>query len=138
MALEFIPVIHRITHQIGLAISETESLGLTQGEAHVLAFLHNGDATISALHREFAHKRSTLTSILDRLEERGLITREVSAEDRRSFLVSLTRPGRGVAVRALRRLEELEAIMTAELPVRDREQAVKLLRKLEAAIRAHH
>jgi hypothetical protein len=38
----------------------------------------------------FAHKRSTLTSILDRLATRNLITREVGKTDRRTFIVTLT------------------------------------------------
>jgi hypothetical protein len=41
---------------------------LSQGEAHILALLaHSSPANIADLHRGLAHKRSTLTSILDRL-----------------------------------------------------------------------
>ena len=42
----------------------------------------------------FGHKRSTLTSILDRLEERRLIARTSDERDRRTFVVSLTKSGR--------------------------------------------
>jgi len=108
MALLLIPQIHRTTHQIGLYI-ERSGLGLNQGEAHILAHLASaGDSTVGQLHKAFAHKRSTLTSYLDRLAERGFILREVRSEDRRSFVVSLTPNGKTVARKIHRHLESLE------------------------------
>jgi DNA-binding MarR family transcriptional regulator len=108
MALLLIPQIHRTTHQIGLYI-ERSGLGLNQGEAHILAHLASaGDSTVGQLHKAFAHKRSTLTSVLDRLAERRLIRREVRPEDRRSFVVSLTPAGKLVARKIHRHLETLE------------------------------
>jgi len=83
--------------------------GLTQGEAHILAMLDDSAlAKIADLHRGLAHKRSTLTSILDRLVARGLITREVGKTDRRTFLVKLTAKGRTVSKRVKRHLSALE------------------------------
>jgi DNA-binding MarR family transcriptional regulator len=108
MALLLIPQIHRTTHQIGLYI-ERSGLGLNQGEAHILAHLASaGDCTVGQLHKAFAHKRSTLTSVLDRLAERRLIRREVRSEDRRSFVVSLTPAGKVVARKIHHHLETLE------------------------------
>jgi len=108
MALLLIPQIHRTTHQIGLYI-ERSGLGLNQGEAHILAHLASaGVSTVGELHKAFAHKRSTLTSYLDRLAERRLIRREVRSEDRRSFVVSLTPAGKVVARKIHGHLEKLE------------------------------
>ncbi|HWY48008.1 MAG TPA: MarR family transcriptional regulator [Bryobacteraceae bacterium] len=108
MALLLIPQIHRTTHQIGLYI-ERSGLGLNQGEAHIMAHLASaGDSTVGQLHQAFAHKRSTLTSFLDRLAERRLIRREVRSEDRRSFVISLTPAGKLVARKIHRHLETLE------------------------------
>ena len=77
MSLRLVPPIHRATHRIGLFLADLRDEGLSQGEAHILALLATAaPSTIAALHRGLAHKRSTLTSILDRLEQRGLITRE--------------------------------------------------------------
>jgi DNA-binding MarR family transcriptional regulator len=82
---------------------------LTQGEAHILALLADSSpATVADLHRGLAHKRSTLTSILDRLAARGLITRKVGESDRRTFVVALTTKGRKLAQRVSRYLVELE------------------------------
>lgn len=108
MALLLILQIHRTTHQIGLYI-ERSGLGLNQGEAHILAHLASaGDSTVGELHKAFAHKRSTLTSVLDRLAERRLIRRQVRSDDRRSFVVSLTPAGKAVARKIHRHLEALE------------------------------
>lgn len=116
MPLLLIPRIHRTTHQIGLYI-ERSGLGLTQGEAHILEHLASaGDSTVGQLHQAFAHKRSTLTSVLDRLAARGLIRREVRFEDRRSFVVSLTPAGRAIARKIYRRLKALESAALERAP----------------------
>src|SRR5947207_7309383 len=78
MPLSFVHPVHRATHRIGLYLNKLGEPGLTQGEAHILAMLaHSGPAKVAELHRGLAYKRSTLTSILDRLAKRNLITREV-------------------------------------------------------------
>jgi DNA-binding MarR family transcriptional regulator len=109
MRLTLIPAIHRATHRIGLYLELCEH-NLAQGEAHILAHLaQSGPATVGALHEALAHKRSTLTSILDRLVERGLVTRETGTKDRRTFVVALTRKGKRVALETLRHLFALES-----------------------------
>lgn len=118
--LRLVPPVHRATHRIGLLIQAT-GLGVSQGEAHVLAHLaEGGPCTIAALHEAFAHRRSTLTSILDRLESRRLLRREMHAQDRRSFLVRPTARGRALAGRVHEALQKVEAeverrVSTAEL-----------------------
>ena len=109
MRLILIPAIERATHRIGLYLAALREQGLTQGEAHILAHLaSSGPATVGELHRSLAHRRSTLTSILDRLAERGYVTRESGRTDRRTFVVTLTRRGERVAVRVHRHLLLLE------------------------------
>ena len=109
MPLRLVPPIHRATHRIGLYLADLREGGLSQGEAHLLAQLAAvSPATIAELHRGLAHKRSTLTSILDRLVDRRLVTREVGAEDRRTFVIALTPRGRAVAGRVHARLAALE------------------------------
>jgi DNA-binding MarR family transcriptional regulator len=109
MSLILIPAIERATHRIGLYLATLREQGLTQGEAHILAHLaSSGPATVGELHSSLAHKRSTLTSILDRLAERGYITRESGRTDRRTFVVTLTRSGEPVALRVHRHLLLLE------------------------------
>lgn len=107
--LRLIPHIHRATHRIGLYLADLREHGLSQGQSHILAQLAaSSPATIADLHRGLAHKRSTLTSILDRLAERGLVTREVGREDRRTFVITPTAKGRAVARRVYHHLAALE------------------------------
>lgn len=119
--LSLVPPVHRATHRIGLYLQAARpSLGLSQGEAHVLAELHaSGPSSVGDLHRAFAHRRSTLTGILDRLEERGLVRRSLRPEDRRSFSVALTARGRAAASRTARRLETLERAVRKRVSAAD-------------------
>jgi DNA-binding MarR family transcriptional regulator len=108
MPLSLIPPLHRATHRVGLYV-QSALPGVNQGEAHVLAHLHEaGPTSIAALHEAFAHRRPTLTGILDRLSERGLVRRELRPEDRRSFRVSPTPKGKRLAARVHAALRALE------------------------------
>ena len=109
MPLHLVHPVQRATHRIDLYLDELGEKQLTQGEAHILALLADSSpATVADLHRGLAHKRSTLTSILNRLSDRGLITRKVAKTDRRTFVVDLTSKGRNVARRVSRHLGDLE------------------------------
>src|SRR6266550_9045184 len=108
MPLRLVHPVHRATHRIGLYLDDLRERGLTQGEAHILGLLaHSGPANVAELHQGLAHKRSTLTSILDRLAERGFITREAGVSDRRTFVITLTARGRQVAREVLDHLIDL-------------------------------
>lgn len=79
-------------------------LGITEAEAHLLAHMVGRPSpTVLDLEQALRMRRSTMTSVLDRLEARGLVRRTVNAADRRSFVVSLTAEGTrtAAAVRAL-------------------------------------
>jgi DNA-binding MarR family transcriptional regulator len=132
-AVSLVPAVHRATHRVGLYLAAAGQRGLSQGEAHVLAQLaQDGAATIAELHRGLAHRRSTLTSILDRLADRGLVTREVAREDRRSFLIALTRDGRRAATRVARSIAALERAVVAKTTSRDVEACLRVLAALES------
>jgi DNA-binding MarR family transcriptional regulator len=102
--------LERAAHLIGAYMERTASeLGITQAEAHVLAQVAKvGPTPIAGLHREFGHKRSTLTNVLDRLEEREFVRRKPHPNDRRSLVIHLTTSGEQVAHRMTRVLDALE------------------------------
>jgi DNA-binding MarR family transcriptional regulator len=132
MPLRLVPPIHRATHRIGLYLSAVGDRSLSQGEAHILALLASGSpATIGDLHRGLAHKRSTLTSILDRLADRGLITRTVGTADRRTFLVAPTAAGRTVAARVKRDLVDLEQAVARRVTAPDVAAFLKVVSAIE-------
>ena len=132
MLLRLVPPIHRATHRIGLYLAGLRDDALSQGEAHILALLAtSGPSTIAELHRGLAHKRSTLTSILDRLAERGFVTRAVGSADRRTFVVTPTAKGRRVADRVHRHLTELERAAAARVTSDDIRGFMKVLAAVE-------
>ena len=132
MSLRLVPHIHRATHRIGLYLAHLREDGLSQGEAHLLALLaSSGQATIAELHRGLAHKRSTLTSILDRLAARGFITREVGATDRRTFVIAPTGKGASIARRVHRHLLDLEEAVGRRVTADDVKSFMKVVSAVE-------
>jgi DNA-binding MarR family transcriptional regulator len=71
-----------------------------------------------------------MTTRLDRLEERGLVARSLSPDDRRSFVITLTPAGLELADRAIStRLAGVERILNLIRPA-EQEELAQLLRRL--------
>lgn len=69
-------------------------LGLTQPQADVIFALGNTDGMLCKdLTGQTLITKGTLTGVIDRLEEKGLLRRVGSAEDRRSIKIELTPKG---------------------------------------------
>lgn len=87
--------LQRATHALILALDlELAELGLSASETNLLACLPPGSARrIGELVADTGQRPSTVTGILDRLERRGLVQRELDPDDRRSFRVALTPDG---------------------------------------------
>jgi DNA-binding MarR family transcriptional regulator len=99
-----IVALHQATHATLRALAaRLVDLALTPAEQNVLAVLADDRSrAIGELAAATGTRPTTLTSVLDRLERRTLLTRELDPADRRSFLVTLTPAGRqaATAVRA--------------------------------------
>ncbi len=107
-SLSLVPAIEQATHGVGLYLSEHAN-GSTQAEANVLAFLFaHGTTPLSLLHRSFGHRRSTLTSVLDRLERRRFVRRLHDPQDARFVLIEPTREGVVAGRRIVGVLSKLE------------------------------
>jgi DNA-binding MarR family transcriptional regulator len=113
---EIVAPLERAVHALGLRLS---SPGITQAEAHVLARLASGPASLGELHRGFGHKRSTLTAVVDRLEAKRYVARAANPQDRRSVIVALTAAGRPVARHAQRAVQEVERAVASACSRRD-------------------
>ena len=74
--------------------------GLRQAEFDVLAALRRTGAPYTLIPSRLAAarmmSRAGMTTLLDRLEQAGLVERRLDPADRRSFLVALTDDGRAV------------------------------------------
>jgi DNA-binding MarR family transcriptional regulator len=125
--------LQRATHAAGVRLEALlADSGVSQGEAHVLALLADlGEHTVGDLQRGLAHRPSTLSGILDRLEARKLIRRALNSADRRSFLVSLTRSGRVAARAVLEALQAVEDQATNGVAARDRAGFLAVARAFE-------
>ncbi|MFN8060232.1 MAG: MarR family transcriptional regulator [Vicinamibacterales bacterium] len=106
---------------------------MSQAEAHILTHLVGaGPSTVAELHEAFGHRRSTLTSILDRLEARGFATRATSRRDRRTFVVALTDPGRRAARSALKTLRAFERAVEKDVSPDDLRGFLAVVEKVSA------
>jgi DNA-binding MarR family transcriptional regulator len=110
--------LERATHHVGARLTEQlRDLGITQAEAHVLALLADeGPLPIRSLVVAFGARPSTLTSVLARLERRGLVERRINAADRRSFIVVPTEAGAAAAARVRSAVASVEAAVERGLP----------------------
>jgi len=92
-AIALITEIHRAVHALGLQLAERNDL--TQAESLVLALLEPvGSAPLEDVLKAFLHRRSTLTSVLDRLVSRALVERVTDPADNRRYYVRLTSGGK--------------------------------------------
>ena len=110
MALQYLSPIHKARRQISLFLEpRCAALGVSPAEGHLLSYLASyAPCSIAEILRVFGRRPSTMTSMLERLERRSLLSREPDPEDRRSVQVRLTREGKVVAERINRLVRELE------------------------------
>ena len=94
-----------------------ESVILTPSDLNALANLADGAGrTVSQLGAAVGSRPTTLTGVLDRLEGRGLITRNPRPGDRRAVLIALTPDGAGTAAQISRALRTMEKRAFTDLP----------------------
>lgn len=120
----------RRAQQIAVAIfmEECAELDLTpvQYAALVAVREHPGiDAT--RLAAMIAFDRSTIGSVIERLEAKGWIVRAGSAEDKRVKLLSITPDGKRLLKRAIAGVERAQARMLKPLAPQDRGRLLALL-----------
>ena len=110
--------LQRATHvTLHLIATELVDLDLTASEINALANLADREGrTVSQLGAAVGARPTTLTSVLDRLERRGHITRGPRAGDRRSVVIELTDSGHATAAVITQTLSDLEARTLGRLP----------------------
>ncbi|WP_051755850.1 MarR family winged helix-turn-helix transcriptional regulator [Kitasatospora purpeofusca] len=110
--------LQRATHAtLQVLAAELVDLDLTPSEINALANLADGRGrTVSELGAAVGTRPTTLTSVLDRLERRGHITRGTRPGDRRAVLVELTASGRVAADTIRGAITDLERRALRGLP----------------------
>jgi MarR family transcriptional regulator, organic hydroperoxide resistance regulator len=111
--------LQRATHATLQVLSaELVDLDLTASEINALANLADGRGrTVSELGAAVGTRPTTLTSVLDRLERRGHITRGARPGDRRAVLIELTSSGQLAATTIRQAIADLEHRALDGLPL---------------------
>lgn len=130
--LQVISPLHRANRQVAIYLEKLiDDLGLTAPEAHLLSYVQNyGPCPVGELVNVLGHKKSTMTNMLDRMEEYGYLRREVNPQDRRSFLIATTRSGTRIGSATRDRVLQAENDILQHLTARD----LKAFSKVIAAI----
>ena len=86
--------------------------------------------TQNAIGDQLGIPASSLVSVIDRLEESGLVERRTSAEDRRARTLHVTEEGRRTLLAAVSLAAELERRVCADLRPDERAQLLALLERV--------
>jgi len=133
--LRYLSPIHKAARQVGVHMErQMEGTGLAPQEGHLLSYLRSyAPCPIAEVVTVFGLRGSTATAVLDRLEERGLMTRTPNPDDRRSFLLELTAEGKRVAEQVQELVEKLENAIARRITKEDEEGFRKVMAAIEAA-----
>lgn len=130
MAGHLIRRLHQVSGQVFLRQVQAAGHDLTPVQFAALDALrsHPGidQGRLSAL---IAYDRATIGGVVDRLEQKGLVSREVSRHDRRAREVSLTAEGERVFSELLPVVRRLQADILAPLDDAECAQFMALARK---------
>jgi len=124
--------------QIAVAVflAEVEDAGfdLTPVQYAALASI-NANPTIDqiTLAGLIAYDRTTITGVVDRLVQKGLVVRETSSRDRRARELRLTDEGRKTLRKITPAVESAQRIMLRGLSEKEAAELMQLLRKAIAA-----
>ncbi|MFD4600364.1 MarR family winged helix-turn-helix transcriptional regulator [Streptomyces sp. NPDC058464] len=106
-------------------------LSITQ--TRLLGILRDREPTMNQLGRHLGLDKSSVTGLVDRAQRRGLVTRTVSALDRRSYQVSITDAGRQLVEQVATRFAERIEQCAAPLPETDRTLLSRLATRIVTA-----
>jgi DNA-binding MarR family transcriptional regulator len=106
-------------------------LGLTRAQSRVLAYLMwKGEMNQARLAELLEIAPISLTRLLDRMENCGWVERAASGEDRRAFVIRLTRKARANFPRVLQVGDEVAEEGLRGLSVAERETLIGLLQRV--------
>ena len=123
----------RRTYQIAQAmfIDETVTLDLTPVQYAALnAIVKLPGIDQASLSRAIAYDKTTLVRVLDRLVDKGLITRVRSGDDRRRHLLTATAAGRLIESAILPMVDRSQERLIAPLDDSEKLVLMALLRRL--------
>ncbi|WP_350280846.1 MarR family transcriptional regulator [Kribbella sp. HUAS MG21] len=129
LASALVQTMHRLQD---LHAETSRPLGLTPQQAHLLCVLLAGPLGMTELSRMLNIERSSLTSMVDRLERRSLVARIPTPGDRRACRIELTDDGLALAHEAHDAVVDRIHSMTAELSATSRSTLLTALQAILA------
>jgi len=109
---------------------------ITPVQAHALTYLAQregtADVTQRDLERELRLKAPTVNGIVDRMAERGLLSRSTSSVDRRCRVLRLSDSGREAAALFTGTARQVEKLICAELSLEEQQTLRELLSRIIA------
>ena len=107
---------------------------MTPVQSHALLFLSNQppdrDITHRDLERELRLKPSTINGSVERMEEKGLITRKTSSSDGRCRLIGLTQQGLSLSLAIHEAIDDTEALLCAPLTASEQKTLHDMLQRI--------
>ena len=105
--------------------------GVTPGQYGIFNCLWSqGSATPKEIAQTLRLENSTVSGMLDKLQKRGLVTRVLDPNDRRSIRVEASEAGKAIREDVLRTVDELNQAVLAPFTAQQRQQLLELLRRL--------
>ena len=116
-----------------------KTAGLTAPQMLILQTLRDqGDAIISDVANQISLSQATVTSILDRLEKRGLVMRERSRQDKRKVFACLTEAGNDLIRNAPMPLQDYFIRQFSDLQDWEQTQIISALQRVAHMMDAQH
>jgi DNA-binding MarR family transcriptional regulator len=120
--------VHRI-----MAGSLLRDTGLYPGQELLMMQLwERGEQRQADLIKTLGLDPSTVTKMLQRLEQSGFVTRKPSPDDRRAVVVSATRAGQALRDQVRKAWSDLEGVTAAGFTEAEYRQAMQVLARIEA------
>src|SRR5436853_6041750 len=120
---------HRTLQRLATHSIESSDVGLSDF-AVMEMLLHKGPQPVNEIGRRIELTSGAITTAVDRLELRGLVTREAHETDRRARIVRLTARGKDEAVKVFRVHKTAMDSAASGLSKRERATLIQLLKKV--------
>ena len=119
-------------HEVFVVFSERlAEFGVTPGQYGILNCLWSqGSATPKEIAQTLRLENSTVSGMLDKRQKRGLVTRVLDPNHRRSIRVEASEAGKAIREDVLRTVDELNQAVLAPFTAQQRQQLLELLRRL--------
>ncbi|WP_371405234.1 MarR family transcriptional regulator [Kribbella sp. NBC_00662] len=127
LASALVQTMHRLQD---LHAETSRPLGLTPQQAHLLCVLIAGPLGMTELSRILSIERSSLTSMVDRLERRDLVARVADPADRRACRIELTTAGKDLAHQCHDAVVDRIRELTSDLPAGTRATLTEALQSI--------